>query len=115
MENYRPVSILPSVSKLFERLLFDRIYLCHVQQILSDYECGFSKGFNPQHCLIAMVENWRSSNDKGNSFGTLLTDLSKAFDCLSHELILAKFAAYGFKKSTLNLMYSLLTKNKERK
>ena len=43
----------------------------------------FRKGFNPQHWLITMIEKWKSSNDKGNSFGALLTDLSKAFDCAS--------------------------------
>ena len=43
----------------------------------------FRKGFNPQHWLITMIEKWKSSNDKGNSFGALLADLSKAFDCAS--------------------------------
>ena len=56
VENYRSVSILPSVSKLFERPLFDQISLC-LRQILSDHICGgFRKTFNPQHCLIAITE-----------------------------------------------------------
>ena len=113
VDNYRPVSILPNISKLFERPLFNQMSL-YFDQILSDYQCGFRKGFNPQHCLIAMIEKWRSSNDEGKSFGALLTDLSKAFDCLSHELLIAKLAAYGFKRSALKVIYSYLSDRKQR-
>ena len=72
------------------------------------YQCGFRKGINPQHCLKALLEKWNLSKDKGNSFGALLTDLSKAFDCLSHELLVAKLAAYGFSRSVLKSMYTFL-------
>ena len=58
-----------------------------------------------------MIEKWKSAVDKGKSFGALLTDLSKAFDCLSHDLLLAKLHAYGFSLSTLKLIHSYL-KNK---
>ena len=68
VDNYRPVSILPNISKLFERPLFDQIS-SFFDEILSDYQCGFRKGFNPQHCLIAMIEKWRSCNDFGNHLG----------------------------------------------
>ena len=79
-------------------------------QIFSMYQCGFRKGINPQHCLIAMLEKWNLSKDKDESFGTLLTDLSKAFDCLSHDLLIAKLAAYG---SVLKLMYTCLFDRKQ--
>ena len=52
--------------------------------------------------------------DKGKAFGVLLTDLSKAFDCLSHELIIAKLNAYGFSLSALKLMQSYLSERKQR-
>ena len=55
-----------------------------------------------------MLEKWNLSKDKGDSFGALLTDLSKVFDCLSHELLIAKLAAYGFSRSALKLMYTYL-------
>ena len=61
-----------------------------------------------------MLEKWNLSKDKGNSFGALLTDLSKAFDCLSHELLIAKLAAYGFSRSALKLMYTYLFDRKQR-
>ena len=54
------------------------------------------------------------SVDKGKVFGVLLTDLSKAFDCLSHELIVAKLNAYGFSLSALKLMQNYLVERKQR-
>ena len=56
-----------------------------------------------------LLEKWKSAGDKGKSFGALLTDLSKAFDCLSHELLLAKLHAYGFSIAALRLIHSYLT------
>ena len=61
-----------------------------------------------------MLEKWKSSEDKGKVFGVLLTDLSKAFDCLSHELFIAKLNAYGFSLSALKLMQSYLSERKQR-
>ena len=55
-----------------------------------------------------MLEKWKSAVDKEKSFGALLTDLSKAFDCLSHDLLLAKLHAYGFSLSALKLIHSYL-------
>ena len=54
-------------------------------------------------CLLAMLEHWMSAVDKGKVFGALLTDFSKAFDCLSHELITAKLNTYGFNLAALKL------------
>ena len=61
-----------------------------------------------------MLENWKNEVDKGKVFGALLTDLSKAFDCLSHELIIAKLNAYGFSLSALKLVHSYLSKRQQR-
>ena len=82
--------------------------------LLSKYQCGFRRGFNAQNCLLAMLEKWKSSVDKGKVFGVLLTDLSKAFDCLSHELIIAKLNAFGFSLSALKLMQNYLVERKQR-
>ena len=61
-----------------------------------------------------MLEKCKSSVDKGKVFGVILTDLSKAFDCLSHELIIAKLNAYGFSLSALKLMQSYLSERKQK-
>ena len=85
-----------------------------MDKFLSKYQCGFRKGYNAQHCLLAMIEKWKKAVDNGNVFGALLTDLSKAFDCLPHDLIIAKLNSYGFNLTALNLIHNYLTKRKQR-
>ena len=63
-DNYRPVSILPNVSKIFEKPLFKQVS-DFFDNIFSMYQCGFRKGFSAQHCLVAMLEKLKSCNDKG--------------------------------------------------
>ena len=82
-DNYRPVSILSNISKIYERLIFKQISE-YFEPILSKFQCGFRTGYSAQHCLLAMLEKWKSAVDNKKTFGALLTDLSKAFDCLSH-------------------------------
>ena len=85
-----------------------------MNQFLSKYQCGFQKGFNAQHCLLAMLKKWKKAVDTKKVFGALLTDLSKAFDCLLRDVIITKLNAYGFNLPTLNLIQIyLLTENKE--
>ena len=91
--NYRPVSILPVFSKIFERLL-SRQLLKFFDNTLSKFQCGFRKGYGTQHCLLLMLEIWKRPTDKNKTFGALLTDLSKAFDCFSRDLLVAKLHAY---------------------
>ena len=61
-----------------------------------------------------MIEKWRESLDQGGAYGALLTDLSKAFDCLPHELIIAKLHAYGVDMPSLKLVNSYLSKRRQR-
>ena len=95
IENYRPVSILPVLSKVYEKCMYDQMYV-YLNKILSKWQCGFRQGYSTQHCLLIMTEKWRQCLDKGGISGALLTDLSKAFDCLLHCLLIAKLAAYSF-------------------
>ena len=94
-DNYRPVSILSNISKIYERCIYDQIQF-FFDSLLYKYQCGFRRGYNAQHCFITLIEKWKKSVDNGGAFGTLLTDLSKASDCLPHELLIAKLDAYGF-------------------
>ena len=113
MDNYRPVSILPSISKLFERNMYDQIY-DYMDNHLSKYLCGFRKGYSTQHCLMVMLEKFRKALDKNMIAGALLTDLSKAFDCLNHDLLIAKLEAYGFDYASLSYIYDYLSGRKQR-
>ena len=86
----------------------------YFETILSPNQCGFRKGFSAQHCLISLIKKWKKSIDNGGAFGALITDLSKAFDCLSHELLIAKLEAYGFDEKSLKLIYNYLSNRKQR-
>ena len=82
--------------------------------LLSKYQCGFRKGFNAQHGLVSMIEKWKESVDSGGVFGALMTDLSKAFDCLHHELLVAKLDAYRFDIKSVKLIRQYLSRRKRR-
>ena len=77
----RPISILPAVSKIFEKLMNNQLST-YIERILSKFQYSFRKGFSAQHCLLLMIENWKHTVDNGKVFGALLTDLSKAFNCV---------------------------------
>ena len=76
-------------------------------------QCGFRKGRNRQQCLLAMLEKWKRSVDSGKAFGTLLTDLYKAFDCLDHGLLIAKVNASRFSLPALRLIHDYLSHRKQ--
>ena len=112
-ENYSPVSILPNVSKVYEPLLFRRIN-DYFEGLFSKYQCGFRQRLSAQYCLIAMFEKRKKSVKKGKRFEALLTDLSKAFDCLPHDLITAKLNTCGFCFSSARLIHGYLFDRKQR-
>ena len=62
----------------------------YFDSLLAPNQCGFRKGFSSQYCLLVMLEKFKEAIDRGNQFGALLTDLSKAFDCIDHKLLIAK-------------------------
>ena len=74
-ENYRLISILPHISKVYERCLYDQM-LDFFHYIFSNYQCGFRKGYSAQHCLFVMKKKWKIVVDNGRAFVALLKDLS---------------------------------------
>ena len=84
--------------------------------IFSNSQCSFRKGYSTQHCLLVMLETCKRSVDKGKVFRALLTDLSKAFDCLGYELLTRNLNAYDFSLPALRLINDYLSKeNREQK
>ena len=112
-EDYRPVSLLSAISKIFGRLMLSQMHGYMVDR-LSIFLCGFRKFMSAQNCLVFLVEAWRRALDKSKKCGVLLTDLSKAFDCLLHDLLIAKLHAYGFDYLSFKLVHSYLTGRKQR-
>ena len=99
------------LSKIYERCLYDQMYK-YFHQILSKYQCGFCQTYNTQHCLLMMVEKWKEVLDKDSLGGALLTDLSKVFDCIKHDLLIANLAAYGFDSHSLSFVFIYLNERK---
>ena len=112
--NYRSVSILSNISKVYERIILKQMSEFFESSFFSKYRCGFRKGFSAQHCLVSTLEEWKSATDNKKSFGALLTDLLKAFDCLSHDLLIAKLNAYRFNMSALRFIHSYLKNRMQR-
>jgi ribonuclease P/MRP protein subunit RPP40 len=80
-----------------------------IENFLSKWLCGYRKGYNAQYALMAMVEKMKKCLDNKGLFGAVLMDLSKAFDTINHELLIAKLEAYGFSESALEIMFSYLS------
>ena len=111
-ENYRPLSVLPLLSKVFERLLYDQLGE-YLQKYLNTLLCGFRKAYSTQYALFKLLQGWQEQ-DKSGFVGTILMDLSKAFDCLPHDFLVSKFEAYGIDKTGLSLIYNYLSNSKQR-
>ena len=85
----------------------------YIEKYLSPSLCDFRKNQSTQHCLAVLVEKWRKAIDHKQHAGGILTDLSKAFDCLNHDLLIAKLHAYNFDENSLKLIYSYLSERKQ--
>ena len=81
----------------------------YTENYLSPHLCGYRKGYGSQQALISLIESWKKSLDKKGYGGAILMDLSKAFDTIKHDLLLAKLHAYGFSKKALKLIQNYLS------
>ena len=113
IKNYRPISLLPCISKLYERDMYNQI-ISYMEKHLSPYLFGFRKAHSTEQCLNTMLENWKKALDNKKHVGAVLTDLSKAFDCLNHDLLIAKFEAYGFNNEALIFIQDYLSNRSQR-
>ena len=111
--NYIPVSVLPVISKIFERIICNQLS-AFFEEIFAKSQCAFRKGYSTQHSLLMMHESWNKGVDKNKAFGSLMTDLSKAFDYFSHDLLIAKLHAYGSDLLFLKLLQEYLLNRRQR-
>ena len=85
-----------------------------MDNILSPYLYPYRKGYNTQDALLRLIEKFSSFLDVKGFAGAILMDLSKAFDCLNHELLIAKLEAYCFSKAALERVHDYLSNRKQR-
>ena len=112
-ENYRSINVLTIISKVFERILCDQL-LIYFEEIFSSHISAYRKGYNCQHVLLQITEHWRRALDRDEYVGTLSMDLSKAFDCMPHALLVAKLHAYGISLDACQLVTSYLIDRRQR-
>ena len=112
--NYRPISILPTLSKIFEKHMASQIksYVSEFN-LLQKEQSGFREHHSCMTALTKMTEAWLSEMDSGNLTGTVLLDFSKAFDLVNHNILIHKLKVYKFSEQTLTLLRSYLLDRKQ--
>ena len=86
-----------------------------MENVLNQLLCGFRKAHSTQYALFRLIQSWQKEPDEFGFVGTILVDLSKAYDCLSHDIMVAKLEAYDFAKESLQLISDYLSYCKQRK
>ena len=94
--------------KVFERIIFKQINE-YIKAFLSNLLNGFYKNHNIKHCLLKILEKWIEALDKANFFDAIFMDLSKAFDTLNHDPLIAEIEAYGLYLNSLICIRSYLS------
>lgn len=112
--NYRPISVLSVCSKILERAVHHQLIdFLEREELFSNSQYGYRKHRSTEHATIFLTDNIRKSIDKGNLLGALFVDLSKAFDTLSHAILLGKLKSYGIKGIALNWFKDYLFNRKQ--
>ena len=114
VNNYRPISILSTINKIFEKILYARLmkYIDHFQ-LLYKYQFGFRKNHSTEHALIEITDQIRSSLDNNQITCGIFVDLSKAFDTVNHHILLDKLENIGIRGKALELFKSYLSNRKQ--
>ena len=110
--NYRPLSLLSVFSKVYEKVLKESL-VSGMNEYASNYISAYRANYSTQHVLIRLLEEWREHLDNDEKVGAVLMDLSKAFNCIPHNLLIAKLDAYGFGRDIVEYVYSYLENRKQ--
>ena len=93
--------------KIYERYIHNSL-IPYISKCLSEFIAAYRKCYSSSHVLIRLVGNWKKELDNRKYVEAILMDLSKAFDCIPHELLIAKMDSYGFSENVLAFFFSYL-------
>ena len=109
-ENYRPISVLPVVSRLFEGLVYNQVYQhLKANDLLAPSQSAFRTLHSTATVLLKCIDDWYSCFDLGKYVGVIFVDLKKAFDTVDHQILIQKLAYYGIRSSELVWFKSYLS------
>ena len=112
LENYRPISLLLVISKIFEKVVFDQLTAFFMaNKLFFPSQYGFRKHHSTEYAALELIDRIMLEMEKGNNPLTVFLDLSKAFDTLNHEILLHKLKYYGIKKRLFKLVSKLSHKS----
>ena len=112
--NYRPISLLPTISKIFEKVIHDQLYeYFDKYNLLAEQQYGFRKQHSTEYAAVKLVDRVSKEMDIGKTPTNVYIDLSKAFDTLTFDILLFKLKYYGVTDTALDLMRSYLTNRKQ--
>ena len=112
--NYRPISILPVISKLFEKLVFNQLYLYMKENgLFTSDQSGFLRLHSTLTCLLKMSDDWYNGLDLGELVGIVFIDLKRAFDTVDHDILCKKLELYGVQQRELSWFRSYLSNCKQ--
>ena len=112
--NYRPISILPVISRLFEKLIADQLYqYMNENDMFSSNQSGFRRLHSTLTCLLKNTDDWYSGLDLGKLVGLVFIDLKKAFDTVNHDILCHKLSYYGIQQRELLWFQSYLSNREQ--